>query len=379
MTALAERVLQPLDGLRRLFLRTVLQVPPLRRALIRRSSRVPFLLSVHAAVAFGLAVLAPSLSLALAPILFGVPHVASDVRHLVLRRALPGWWRRATWAFAGALIAVRMLEEARILPQAPLRLEHAIASAWVVLAVVAGGISGGWRRATSVSVAAIVVAIVVAIVALAIAAGSLLEPRAFRLIFLQAHNLFAIAIWLLLFRRRLARACIPVAMVLVGATLLASGALLGVTIHRGALSCLGLHLFAAADWIAPGLPDAQAIALTTAFAFLQSVHYGIWLIAIPQDDARTEGRPTFRMAWRALGRDFSPAGARLTVGLAALVLLGGAVAADRTRVLFLSLATFHGWLELAVVGFLVARHGFGVGSEPEPGRPGLASRLRAAT
>jgi hypothetical protein len=367
MTAFAERALQPLDHLRRLCLRTVFQVPPLRRALIRRSSRVPFLLSVHAVVAFGLAVLVPSLSLALAPLLFGVPHVASDVRHLVIRRVLPGWWRRATWGFACTLIAVRALEEARVLPQAPLRLEHAIASGWVVLGVVAGGSSGGWRRATWV----------VATVAGAIAAASLIEPRAFRVVFLQAHNLAAIAIWLLLFRRGIERAWIPVALVLVGTALLASGALLGVTLHRGALSCLGLHLFAAADWLAPGIPDAQAIALTTVFAFLQSVHYAIWLVAIPQDDAGTDGRPTFRMAWRDLGRDFSPAGARLIVGLAVLVLVGGVLATDRARALFLSLATFHGWLELAVVGFLVAQNGFGAGVGR--GHHAPACRLRVAT
>ena len=152
---------------------------------------------------------------------------------------------------------------------------------------------------------------------------------------------------------------LPVLIVLGGGALLGSGALLGVTLRHGALSVLGLHLFAAADWIAPGLPDAQAIALTTAFAYLQSVHYAIWLVAIPQEDARAKGRPSVRMAWRDLSRDLWPAGLALVITLTAVVIGAGVVAPLRTRSLFLSLATFHGWLELALLAYFVARDGLG--------------------
>src|SRR6185369_16272338 len=42
--------------------------------------------------------------------LFGVAHVASDVRYLVLRRALPRWWVTALVAGCLALFVLRGLE-----------------------------------------------------------------------------------------------------------------------------------------------------------------------------------------------------------------------------------------------------------------------------
>jgi len=45
----------------------------------------------------------------------------------------------------------------------------------------------------------------------------------------------------------------------------------------------------------------------------------------------------------------------LVVGLAVLVAVAGALNMEPTRRLFLSLAVFHGWLELAVLAYLLAR------------------------
>jgi hypothetical protein len=63
----------------------------------------------------------------------------------------------------------------------------------------------------------------------AVVAAALVEPRAFRAAFVHAHNLLALAIWVVLFRRgkRLALSLVPVIVVLIGAGLLGSGALLG--------------------------------------------------------------------------------------------------------------------------------------------------------
>jgi hypothetical protein len=148
---------------------------------------------------------------------------------------------------------------------------------------------------------------------------------------------------------------LPVAIVLAGAAVLASGAALAFTVHHGVLQVFGLHLFAAADWLAPGLPDGTALALTTSFAFLQSIHYAVWLIAIPAADRPGDGGRALRTAWRDLRRDLRPAGVWLVVGLALLVAVAGAVAMDPTRRLLLSLATFHAWLELAVLAYALAR------------------------
>ena len=341
-----------LERLRRAGLRTLvpaLRVPLVRRALVERASRVPLMLTAHAAAAFAVALLAPSLSLVLAPLVLGVPHVASDVRHLVARRRLPSAWVHALAAFAVALIATRVLAETHSLPEGlVIRAEHAIASACILMGALVGARTGGWRRTAWVALAA----------ALLIASLSMVAPRALRIGLVQGHNLIAIVIWLLLFRRGGRWALLAVTTVLVGAALLGSGVLLSVTLRHGALSVFGLHLGAAADVLAPGTSDVRGLSLTTMFAFLQAVHYAIWLIAIPQDDGRARGRPSVAMTWRALAHDLSPVGLLATVVLIVVVAAAGVATPLRTRALFLSLVTFHAWLELALLLFFVARDGF---------------------
>jgi len=365
--ALAERALRPLDELRRLALRALWMDWPLARALAaRRSVRVPALLTVHALAALALSVLAPSFLLAVGPLVFGVPHLASDVRHLLVRRDGSRWWLWASAGFALALIALRALAEAGV-RRVPLPFEHALAAAWVLLGAAGGAAARGagladttGRRRADVR-AGVVLAFAGALAAFAIAA-----PQTFRMLLLHGHNLVAIGIWLVVFRRRWRSIWLPVAIVLVGAAALAGGAAVAMTVQRGVLSVFGLHVFAAADWLAPGVSDARALAITTSFAFLQSIHYAVWLIAIPAADRPGDGGRAWRTAWRDLCRDLRPAGVWLVVGLALLVAVAGAVTMEPTRRLFLSLATFHGWLELAVVAYLLARGPAHVSERPAP-------------
>ncbi|HVT09116.1 MAG TPA: hypothetical protein VHO67_16765 [Polyangia bacterium] len=345
-----ERALRPLDELRRLALRALARTSPAGRALAaRRQLRVPVLLSVHTVAAFALAVVAPSFLLAVTPLVLGVPHLAADVRHLLLRRASPRWWLVASAAFALALVALRVFAEAN--PRAAsLAFEHAIAAGWVLAGAVGGTALGaaGPRRLTARGCLVIAAALLLGAVAIA-------APRLWQQLLLHGHNLIAVVLWLLLFRRGWRLALVPVALILGGVALLASGVLLDATIRHGALSVAGLHLFAAADWLAPGLSDTRAVALAATFAFLQSVHYGIWLVAIPAGDRPGDGSRTWRAALRSLARDLTPAGLCAVAALALLVAGMGLLFAAGTRRLFLSLGTFHGWLELAVLAFVVAR------------------------
>ncbi len=347
--ARAVEALRPLDELRGLGLR-VLVARPFGRVLARRRSvRVPLLMAAHALAAFALALLAPALLIAVAPLVLGVPHLASDVRHLLLRRASPRWWLGASAAFAALLIAIRALAEASPALAPSLAAEQGVAAAWVLLGAIGGavaGASGGRGRARAWSIP---------LAALAVAAFAVGAPRAFRMALLHGHNLLAVVIWLALFRPRGRLVWLPVVIVLGGAGLLASGALLAVTIKHGALSFGGLHLFAAADWLAPGLPDDAALALAMTFAFLQSVHYAIWLGGIPAGDRPGDGGRSLRAVARELLHDFSPAGVAIVAALALLVAGAGLVQPAVTRRLFLSLGTFHGWLELAVLAYLAAR------------------------
>jgi hypothetical protein len=364
--ARAEQLLWPFDELRRLGLRALATSSPLGRTLIRRRSvRVPALLSLHAAVAFALALLAPSFLIALAPLAFGVPHLAADVRYLLLRRASPRWWLAASGAFALTLVALRALAEARAKLAPSLAVEQGVASAWVLVGALGGFVAarGIARDDASAGRARIARGGIALAVAAAVAAFAIGAPASFRIALLHGHNLIAVAVWALLFRRGGRLGWLPVAVVLVGAALLASGALLRVTLQHGALSVAGLHLFAAADWLGPGLSDGAALAVATSFAFLQSVHYAIWLVGVPSGDRPGEGGRSWRAAGRELVRDLTVPGLAIVVALALLVAAAGIAHAGPTRRLFLSLATFHGWLELAAIAYLFAR------GEARPIRP----------
>lgn len=355
-----EQALRPLDEVRRVALRAVAARGPFGRALVaRRSVRVPLLLSLHAFGALGLAVLAPSLLIVIGPLVLGVPHVAADVRHLLARRGWPRWWLVACGGFALALVLLRVLAEAGS-RRVSLPIEHGVASAWVLVGA-AGGAAAASSRAhrgppACGAIGARLRAAIVVAAAVMLGVFGVTAPRSCRLALLHGHNLAALVVWLALFRRGRLLA-VPVVLAITVGALLASGALLGLTLRHGALSIGGLHLFAAADWLAPGLSDSQAIAIATSFAFLQSIHYAVWLIAIPSGDRPGDGGRSWRGAFRDLVRDLTPAGLLAALVLTVLVAGLGVVCAANTRRLFLSLATFHVWLELAVLAYVLARGG----------------------
>jgi hypothetical protein len=110
-------------------------------------------------------------------------------------------------------------------------------------------------------------------------------------------------------------------------------------------------LFAWPAW----MPQRTALALGVLFVALQSVHYAVWLAFIPQDDVRCAGTLSFRMSARALARDFPRPWLAVVVALAAAVAGASLLDAHRTRQIYLSFATFHGYMELAAAAFLVVR------------------------
>jgi hypothetical protein len=280
----------------------------------------------------------------LGPVLLGVAHVAADVRYLVLRRRLPSWWKSAVWIGCAVLLGLRIAEELGFKGTLAMRIELLSAVAWSLAALAAGAVAAGSSRR--------------ALIALPLvgAAGLVcwLHPEIVRLVFVHLHNVLAIVLWLALFRSRPRAALVPL-VVIAAATLWLLGAPLGPSEATGGIYTFKLHLFAASDWLAPGLPPRLAIGLTLAYIFLQSVHYSAWLLLIPQEDVRAQGTLTFKMSARSLLSDFGVAGLA-AIGLSALAVLGGALFdVHGTRALYLSLAMFHGYLEVALLAFFWAR------------------------
>jgi hypothetical protein len=334
----------PLDAARRTTLRVATRSRVLTRVLARRDSRVACLATLQIVILFALSIRVPVALFFLGPVVFGVVHVAADVRYLVLHRRPPRVLVLASAAIALAITAARIGVGAHVLPaRMGDTVDVLLGMTWVGVAL---GVGARERPRAVLAVAPVFVG-----------AAWLLVARAHlvNLAFVHGHNLVALVAWLFLFRRQRRWAALPLALVAGGAAVLLSGALLPWTVAIGGFSAFGVSSTRFSAWLAPGVRGDLALALTTSFVFLQGVHYAAWTAWIPQDDLRTEGTPTFRMSIRALSKDFG----RLAFGcivLAAVAFVVLAVWNVRESVTwYMTLAKAHAWLELAFLAYFVVR------------------------
>jgi hypothetical protein len=164
----------------------------------------------------------------------------------------------------------------------------------------------------------------VCVILAAISVPAMFAPRTALLVFAYAHNGIALVVWVAWGRN--------VRMV-----------------HRCILSGLVAIAGVAVGFAAPASTRATAM-----FAFAQAVHYVVWLRLMPNAQSRARAATTFRADVASLRRDFGAGGvaaiAIVAVTVPALACLHGAALVSEV---YLSLAVFHGWLELAVIGHLV--------------------------
>ena len=294
-----------------------------------RPRRVLWLGVASVSAALVLTVVAPLWLLAVGPVLLGVPHLVADARYLVVQ---PGLHRRGPLVWLAAL---------------PL-------------------VATGFGAPAAVSLLCLIPAVLVAeaswarrLVGLA-ACGALIAVAAtwetpFLLGFLHLHNLVALG-WWWVFRPRTRQAWWIPALVLGGTAFLLAGGADPVLSALGAWHAplTGTSFNEFVETSAPGLGATAAVRLVLSFAFLQSVHYVMWLRLVPEDArARPAPRP-FRASWEALVRDFGLPLLVVFIGLSLFIALWGLKDLAAARWGYLRLAAFHGYLELAVAAlFLV--------------------------
>jgi hypothetical protein len=336
---LVERALLPVDRVRREAFRAARVIPGFTRLITRRGFRIGVTATVHALGALVLTIFLPMLLMVLGPILLGVAHVGADVRHLVLRRALPSWWKVGIWVGIGSLIAIRILQEVFEFHPSVARLELGAVAVFALVGLVAGGTRSG-RHLRVLLLAPVVCAFFLL---------SLYKPFHVMLGFVHLHNLVAIGLWLWLFRSSLTAAIVPLIVILAGTLLLLFGPAFAWSLDHGMSEAFGLHLLSAAEWMAPGLGSSDfAVGLTLSFVFLQSIHYSMWLLIIPQEDAKTETPTTFRRSLRSLLEDFGKPLLFLVTVSAVAVVVASFFDVLATRRLYLSMAMFHGYLEVVL-------------------------------
>jgi hypothetical protein len=287
----------------------------------------------------GLAVLcaatlvAPALMLVWMPIVLGVPHVASDIRFLVL--PLP---HRQVVVSVAACIALVALKAASLTTGIPLlRVEMIVVATWLLLmlalarstrrphALQRHGLARRSRPALLWIGAAFAA---VAIIAL---------PIQFAIVAAFAHNVVAIVAWLVV-KRPSRRHAVDVIVMLVAAVAVLIAVGPAIASATGGDASPWLTIDKAASVMFGGLPLPTARALMIAFAFLQAVHYAVWLDWIPRDAPRMPTRP-----W-------------LVVVAGTLVVIAAALVNPVwARTTYLALATFHIYLELVILGARLAR------------------------
>jgi hypothetical protein len=332
----------PLDVARRKTLWLATRSALLTRVLGQRDSRVAVLATVQIGVLFAFAVAAPVALFFIGPAVFGVAHLAADARYLALRQRTPRGLLAVSVVAAVTIVALRALSVTHVIHVPVDAWEVAVGAVWTLAAL---GFAARERRS--------IVHVVCATLLLALGAGlALTHASAAALVLTHGHNLVAVGVWIVLFRRRRAWAAMPMLVL----TLLAATVLSGAAPFSGA-SAFGTHLASLGAGLAPGASVSLAGRVVVLFVLLQGVHYATWTGWIPQDDLRTQGTLTFRMTARGLVSDFG----RVGLTLVSVVALGLALLAvfrvHEALTTYLTLARFHGWLELAMLAFLFVRRG----------------------
>lgn len=325
-------LLEPADRARRRVLR-VAAVTAFGRACIRdRSLRLPFLAFVHAGTALVLAAVVPMWTLLVGPLVLGVPHLIADFRYLVLDRPRG----LADRQVLGILVPLAALAAVNVAFPGASSLSMVIPG----LAAIAGGIAFA-SGSTRVRLFAFALLAACAIPLCA-------QPGWTLLILAHAHNAIAVGLWLAIAPSRTPLRWAAAAVILLGGVAITLGALDAVPLATGGWQTpvAGFDANSLGDSLAlPGLGPARSLML---YAYAQAVHYAIWVRLIPGERALTEAPVSFRRALGGLRAALgSPAFAVCLVVALALPAAGLAFPAESRRI-YLDLAGFHAWLELAI-------------------------------
>lgn len=314
-----------------------------RAAIHDRPTRLALLAVMSMAVALTITAVAPLWMLLLGPILLGVPHVAGDVRYLILRP--PVALRRAfVCCLLFPLAALVGLRTWVIFDGPYLSLQEiAMGCGAVALAITLA--PGSWTRRLLVAGAITPVAYL-----------ALTHPKLAGLTLAHLHNFVALSIWLWFAHR-------------------AMPSFKHLSVGLFFLACVGLIMFGAFDditarfagfaapveyfssdgWVkalAPGLPEKLALRLVQVYIFSQAMHYTVWLRLMPQQMHDSPTPSTFRDDLKGLRNDFGLFGLLALIAAALAVPVYGCYDAAMANWTYLTIVLFHGWLELAFIAYL---------------------------
>jgi hypothetical protein len=344
-----------LDEVRGLALRFALSNALLRKIFLSRALRLGALFLAAMTIALTTSVLAPLWVLILGPVIYGTPHLLSSLRYVHRSLEDSKAKRQNTLVFFSSVFAcvslLRIFSDFNLLPY------QSLSSSQNTVEIVSYVIS--------LFLCTLYFGRSAAHVICAVLLGAVFVWAAWRLplwmtgLLVLSHNFIAFIYWISATKTRPERA------VAVGALLLF--AFVNYLIFRGSFDFVYRVFQPAAeiswaelDYSQIGkmiLPWSSSYVLwfhaVVAYAFGQSLHYFIWMKAIP-DQQHTRQVPTsFKQSLSLLKRDFS---GRHFLFLISLV-VGSLVVwtffrVPEARIVYFALAAYHGYLEIAGLAFL---------------------------
>lgn len=313
------------DAVRRRWFRAL---GPLGAKLARdRELRVSVVFSVVVVSALLGTLVAPLWLLVLGPLLWGVPHVAADIRYLVVRT---GFGRRpALWVLGGIPLLV---------------LGAGVDLVWGFVGAAGVALVARASLPRRIAAAAVVLGFGLALARLGPASD---------IVFGHLHNFGAVAIWWAWRARRGRKHWLPLVLLVAASGLL--------------LSSLGVELVGSNfEWhatgdsadrqlwrLAPGLAPMLGMRLVLLFCFMQSVHYAMWMQMIPDEERRRSTVMTFRASLRDLERDFDRVALLVIAALAVGLIVWACFDMLEAGRGYFRMARFHGTLEVMAAVLLI--------------------------
>ena len=320
-------IFAPLDALRAKLIRLV--APRFRPLVVDREVRVAAFATFLLCTALVSTSLVPMWFLVVGPLVWGIPHVLSDLRYLVAR---PGYHRRPGVAVAvtAGLIAAG--------------LGYTLRAALLGAAGALLFARTSWRRRLTG------IGVLGALYAVAAWAGPLSD-----LVFAHLHNVIAVGFWWA-WRPRVRRLhWLPLALFVVFSALILLGAL------DFMVTRVGLHApwtGISARWLAyqlsPTMSGPWPTRMLVLYAFGQSVHYVVWMRLVPEEERPSATPRSFAQSFRALRVDVGSVVLWATAASILALLAWGAVSLGAARNGYLELAFFHGYLEIAAAALMWA-------------------------
>lgn len=339
-------------------LRLILGTDVMRRAFRNRALRLSLLFALSVLIYLPLSLFFPLWVLAIGPLVWGIPHIFASLRYqneIAVRAIGPRQDFRRALLFSCAVWAgitlFRLYTDAFQNLTVWDRTHPGIVEASVAILLLAG-LSHIFRRSlTQLLISAVI------LVPLTLALWHM--PLAVSGILILAHNFVACVFWILAARERRDRnvavgATVVFAAIHVLVFMKAFDDIINLVPVASTLAWSGMSIDGLGHMIVPWSEDLSVwYRSVSLYAFGQSIHYFIWLKAIPDLQTQTQIPTSIRTSWNFLKRDF---GLKLAVAACGLSLIPVAVwvflSFEWAHNVYFAFASCHGYFEFAGLGLL---------------------------